>query len=478
MTKFFEMNKFSSVLSHPQIYKKVLERDAYVVIFAELMKDVKFCLEVGMPSNMTVTGNPGTGKSFFYLYCIFQLIYQCDSKYVEALPTFTLVINFREMFYQFDASTKEFSSLTSDESRMLSMRSNVLRLIDAESTKLTGWQGVSILFAPPGAPGINNYEKVNSFTYIMTMWTLKELQEYNSLLDGVLKLPEDVLIRRYDKFGGIPRYIFVTQEAEEDRKLDAEIGTFKALDIIEYAKSGQLVRDGKCNHRVLQMVPTKSNFRTNFYLDFLSKYIVEKIIAKVDEDCLQRMSKFAIVHAADDSGATSVVRGKIYEMLCHRWFKLPKQQELRFRALRSGSCNDLCVAIPEGMQIVRFSTLETIHQALPERMTYYQPTSRSFGALDAFILDGIELRCYDLQMTMNVNHGIKAAPLKRFLQWLDSIGIPSDQFYFGFVVPSNLAPIYPKQTIRTTTGEVHQRPGDLANVLQFVAALDAFVHNN
>ncbi|KAL7683696.1 hypothetical protein Plhal304r1_c040g0118681 [Plasmopara halstedii] len=53
-----------------------------------------------------------------------------------------------------------------------------------------------------------------------------------------------------------------------------------------------------------------------------------------------------------------------------------------------------------------------------------------------------------------------------------------DQLCFGFVVPSNLEPHYLKQTIRTKTDEIHQKPGTVANVNQFVAALDVFVGNN
>jgi DNA replication protein DnaC len=42
--------------------------------FAELMRKVNLCFEAKSGANMVVTGNPGTGKSRFYIYCIFQFL--------------------------------------------------------------------------------------------------------------------------------------------------------------------------------------------------------------------------------------------------------------------------------------------------------------------------------------------------------------------------------------------------------------------
>jgi DNA replicative helicase MCM subunit Mcm2 (Cdc46/Mcm family) len=52
-------------------YDKIMIRDAYDVIFKELMNKVMLLLKKKADANIIVTGNPGTGKSRFYLYCIF-----------------------------------------------------------------------------------------------------------------------------------------------------------------------------------------------------------------------------------------------------------------------------------------------------------------------------------------------------------------------------------------------------------------------
>jgi hypothetical protein len=95
-----------------------------------------------------------------------------------------------------------------------------------------------------------------------------------------------------------------------------------------------------------------------------------------------------------------------------------------------GSKKHVALTIPADMPaIIHFSTLADI-PVLSPGLTYYQPKSKIFGAVDAFILDGDNKRCYGLQMTLNLNHGIKALPLKNFVLWLDSIGIAKKNFSF------------------------------------------------
>lgn len=76
-------------------------------------------------------------------------------------------------------------------------------------------------------------------------------------------------------------------------------------------------------------------------------------------------------------------------------------------------------------------------------------------------------------MTLNRDHGIAGTPLNKFLLWLKGVNIRN--FYFGFVVPSEIAKGYRRQPIRTKAGEVSKRPGASANVEQFVVALDVFL---
>ncbi|KAK1943126.1 hypothetical protein P3T76_005763 [Phytophthora citrophthora] len=299
-------------------------RDAYRVIYEQLMGRVKESFETRSPANLVVTGNPGTGKSWFYLYCIFQLILG-NKEEVEELPVFDLVLNFDYDYQLYDSKAKELIKLNENEVDMLSGKDRVLRLVEGKSTHLVGWKRVSILFASPGLDGMTNYLKVDSRRYIMPVWTLEELQDYNSLLGDQLKVPEDVLIARYNKFGGIPRFIFCYSDPRNEQELKAALSKHSAMDIISYIRQKRTVTDE--NDRVFAMVPSRPDFRDAGHLDVLSNYVTEKVVSKAFDDGIQAVSEFAL-EAVDDSRYGSV-REKMYEVLCHKWFELPRKRIFR-----------------------------------------------------------------------------------------------------------------------------------------------------
>jgi hypothetical protein len=85
-------------------------------------------------------------------------------------------------------------------------------------------------------------------------------------------------------------------------------------------------------------------------------------------------------------------------------------------------------------------------------------------------------------MTLKKDYGIKSATLNKFLLLLSSFGIPTDCFYFTFVVPSIIAskverqPITNnRQPIKNSDNNIHQRPGILSNLNQYVIESDVFV---
>ncbi|TMW59411.1 hypothetical protein Poli38472_004480 [Pythium oligandrum] len=207
VVSYFTMKGFPPLAHSMNKYNKIMERKAYMTIFDELVHESEIALKDGSVLTMVVTGNPGTGKSRFYLYCVFQLITK-QRPGVDALPPFDLVLNFRNIYHQYDPKTREFCKLDEQEAYILSQKLDVIRLIEGESSELTGWNGISILFSSPGIPHIMDFAKLESSTYIMPVWTLDELQDYNGLLDGVMRLRNEELLERFNKFGGISRYIF------------------------------------------------------------------------------------------------------------------------------------------------------------------------------------------------------------------------------------------------------------------------------
>jgi hypothetical protein len=461
VTRYFEMNGLPP-LAHPhEKYKLIVERDCYVPVFEAVLERAKSILANGWDTTMHVSGNPGIGKSRFYLYSIFHLLLERD-----IVSTYRLVINFVENYFLYDSEKEEFVLLDNAEVESLRVDSTVFRLIEGNSTKLTGWKGVSVLFASPGMDGLNDFMKVDSFRFYIPVWTFEELKELNSML--VAPLAESTLLERFDMFGGIPRFIFTDVQVYEKGELMQAISCFSALKVLSYVQN-TTVREKDYSHRVLCMVPSE-DFRTILHLDFLSKYVAEKIVDKVTDDSIHKISEFFVANSGDDSKTTAVVRGRIYELLCHRYVK--RGLVLKFRLIASVS-KEVDFEVPADVKVVKFAKLDDIPLDL-ECIAYCQPSSGTFGALDSFVLNIAAKKCYGLQVTLNKNHGIKHQPLLKFLTWLKQMGIESDGFFFGFMVPKDVADDFPKQAILTSSNNVHKKPGYIAEMKQYVVQLDPF----
>ncbi|KAF1786821.1 hypothetical protein GQ600_23203 [Phytophthora cactorum] len=93
----------------------------------------------------------------------------------------------------------------------------------------------------------------------MPAWSLEELQDYNSLLSDKLELPDDVLISRYKKFGGILRYIFTWTERGNVEEQRRAIASCNAQDMISYVsrKLPAPVNNRDHSDSILVMVPSE-----------------------------------------------------------------------------------------------------------------------------------------------------------------------------------------------------------------------------
>jgi hypothetical protein len=333
------MNSLPPLAHSQDKYKLIVERDCYVHVFEAIFERAKSRLANGWGTTMHVSGNPGIGKSRFYLYCIFRFLLERDF-----VSTYRLVINFFEDYFLYDSVKEEFIRLDKAEVKSLQEDRTVFRLIEANSDQLTGWKGVSVLFASPGVDGLNDFMKLDSFRFYLPVWTFEELNELNSML--VVPLAENSLQERFDMFGGIPRFIFTDAQVDEKEELTQAINSFDALRVLSYVK-GKTVQEKDYSHRVMCMVPSE-DFRTILHLDFLSKHIAEKIVDKVTDDSIHELSAFYVVNSGDDSGTTAVVRGRIYEMLCHR--QLKGGLALKFNLISSNP-EEFIVEVPTNVKV-------------------------------------------------------------------------------------------------------------------------------
>jgi len=444
-------------------YKLIIERDCYRPAFDAILSRATECLNHDWDTNIHVSGNPGIGKSRFYLYFIFRLLLEETT----FMSKYKLLINYNDDYFLYDSKAKSFLPLNTQQVKSYQGDTTVLRLIEVKSDQLNGWSGVSVLFASPGVPDLNNFMKIESFTFYLPVWTFEEIKELNALLDE--PSPENVLLERFSKFGGIPRFIFTDALLDEDNAQMQAIGSTDTLKVMSIVNQ-KIVQEVDYSHRILRMVPDE-NFRNILHLDFVSKYVAEKIVENVTSDSIHALSAFYVSTFSDDSGTTAAVRGRIYEMLCHR--RIKGGLVLIFKSL-CPKCHELIVTVPPKVQVFRFAKLDEITSKEIKGMVYCQPSSVTFGALDSFILDMGTRKCFGLQMNINQNHGIKHRPLCKFITWLKEMGIDFTEFYFGFVVPDYLFHDFRTQSFLNIKNTVRTQAGQLEKMKQYVVPLDAF----
>jgi hypothetical protein len=291
------------------------------------------------------------------------------------------------------------------------------------------------------------------------------------------------LYKRYDKYGGIPRFIFSNSGSEEtiDALLFKAIDSFHANKILNVVQQGSLLDANYHSDKVLCMVPEQENCHARYHLDFLSANIADSIIGKMQSESFSAFSEFYSANLNDTSSATNTLIGRIYETLCHRWFRRSQFIELSIVSLTDDALNTT-IQLSE-LKYELFSVLEKI-TIVQGCCTYYQPRSMNFGALDAFVLDSRnpeEYKFYGLQMTINMCHGIKGAPMKKLMDWMNTQrtkNFPGIKFTFSFIflVSTELFDGFKQQAFKTKESKDYVHQAQFANINQYKYCLDVFLN--
>jgi hypothetical protein len=69
----------------------------------------------------------------------------------------------------FSYAKEEFFLLDQSQVKRLRGDITVFRLIEAYSDQMTGWKGVSVLFASPGVDGLNDFMKLDSYRFSLEL---------------------------------------------------------------------------------------------------------------------------------------------------------------------------------------------------------------------------------------------------------------------------------------------------------------------
>ena len=295
-------------------YKVVYERSCYISMFSQL----KSFLTDSDNFNAMVTGNPGIGKSYFYVYVIFMLL-----KNPDVLKGRRLLINSGKDFHLLDSTGTIFNRVHSASVRG---DRDILRLVDGATTPgdMCGWAGCTILFASrtdgsydKPSTMMKNHE-ANFFT--MDVWTIEELLIANSLLPTDLRQSNEDVVNKVQLAGPIPRSVLLKATTLEDLKstIVSTINSGILLELLSFVSRQLPIKVNNYSNTLLMML-SKSDQRcavSNYYLNFLSTEISELILEAAKDEVLASFKKLHIVIVIQTLGrfviastSTSCTRG-------------------------------------------------------------------------------------------------------------------------------------------------------------------------
>ena len=459
-----EMRDFPPMVNKNPKYGRVYVRRCYVALFDELVK----LIQEGR-FNAMITGNPGIGKSYFYLYVIFRFI-----KDPSLLGNWRLVINSGEQFHVLNGDVFE-----AIHPLKIQLDKDILRLVDGKTApgQLTGWKGSTVLFASPSntysenKPShlMKNYE---SYYFFMPVWEEEELIDANRLIDPPLQQSESELMEKVKLAGPIPRFVLLKGTALEmlRENIEAQLKTDNLLDLLKFVDGKQGVKDKHYSHYLLKMIPKRSSRSVvaGFCLDFLSQEISRLVLFEAKEQVVAEFKRFALENNDPDSAK---FRGNIYEHLIHRHFKNASLPEiLQGKRLVDGSEFDIPLPSPIGIEAA-FQKLEGIVLVLNQAL-YAFPSSKTQGAYDSFLWNGVKT-CYVFQITIAEKHSILNQAVKKFIDWIRKFNIVDLDVKFVFIVPTAIIDQWNQPQKLVKSGEKdYQKKGWVVSIDQYVVSLD------
>jgi hypothetical protein len=389
-----------------------------------------------------VTGSPGIGKSFFYLYVAQRLLEDEELNVKRVLMTNLSIHPEGLLVWQRQENGEIFKSdinFLLDTIKECQMDKNTWLLMDGPNKNDGYWKlptlklGFNVWFLSPNMGLINSLEKSWTKRLYMPLWSRDEI----ILANRIYQVPPDELMTRYNFFGGVARWVFDTeQEARRNSVQEAAYSSsfFKDIDNIG---ANNIFLDTQSHHLfVIEALSMES-----FEVQFASSEIEDITIAAAEKKTSRNLVEF--IHAATGIKVLSNIRGRLFERYAHRILTLPGQkfkckvfgnkEESEFELGNVQVCQYRIIKDDDGKSLIQFDSEGDAE------MMYSIPISRTQGAFDSF------LRNMFFQITVNTGHDIKIGFIEKCLELrgkMDQNSKPEVPIYdcieLWFVVPDDL----------------------------------------
>lgn len=376
------------------------------------------------PPAMSLLGSSGIGKSNFMIYLIWRRFQDPElSKFPVFLHRLDKITQFKTGEEPLEVDVRTLRSAPSQALYIMDADNQYECYVDCQSLWITSAR-------KPESPAFNteHFKHANNCCgeFFLPPWTLDEMLDAKAMpLHG---LPQQVVEERFGIFGGTARFVLRTDEnlVQKDReRLEGALNSADALSTLEISSDMKAI--SKNTHLLVKMYP-KRNF-SFFDVNVSSPYVCQELVKR------NWQKRRKALWERIEEGRITGIGFALFEEAFHQFMqdqKLPKVKLRARRLTRDGTQSDTTVEFTGGLDGVLITGNP---KPVIEAGKYYQPTSKTFPAFDAWTSEGL------FQMTVAATHKIKFPEKGEPGQQASKVAVEAAKKHGGkvkfyFVVPS------------------------------------------
>jgi hypothetical protein len=348
------------------------------------------------------TGVPGIGKSLFLVYFIYRFLND------ERFPDKRFALEFdrgKYLYFEPTGVEGEFYFRTVDADKMKICDILLLCDMTAQEEPASRFLWTFIFSSPSTARYKETIKNDPNEEFILPTWSALELRFVNGNFNSWQE--------KFDKFGGVPRYVF---GKKSDKRMEKAIEMKGGIVAERFFKTGYGMEDSTQSYMIVHINPPGSA-ETGFIYDgipefgFASTYVFDKMVSKHHEQMLAGARGFFNVGVASDTyGAVSA--GNLFEKIC-LCLKPVDGQRLTCISLKDTSyCKNF--EVPSKRQLLSLDWRKT---ACLVPGVFYVPRTSNMKSGDSFFLVQVSLgyMLVVLQMTVGKTHPVMTSGLNDIL---------------------------------------------------------------
>ncbi|GES95208.1 crinkler (CRN) family protein, putative [Rhizophagus clarus] len=406
------------IVQQPKLYIRQDYKELYEIVNNKEL-DPKFL----------INGTSGIGKSCFLLYLLIRILCSSDDATIIFQTTQS------NIFYCFKKSKLDVG-LFEDISYYL-YDPDTWYLADAIPPRPKLRARTVLAVSPVSYKENKNFDEFSKVVvnkYCMAPWIMSELEVCREHIFP--DVPKDLMLKLYDKAGGVPRYVLEMPKTQTKQNDSEEIIIQKSLSRIKgsilsianfnelllcFTNKADYVKISSC---IIHRWPDSSYDYDNHSLHWASNYIYEEIIVKLEQNRWDKLLQ-RIRNHFDPSNA----RGLLFETYVLNIFK--QNDNFEIRCLQETENEERYLRILGFEKYTYIRTAEDLSKYNKDNIPI-RPTVKNFGAVDLILTqDKI------FQITVSNKHPIKQNEIVKVIQNMPAFK-RGNKIRLFFVVPDDI----------------------------------------